>query len=142
MKNNNLKHNWSFFANDETVQEYIKANLALANLRNSGVEIEEEILEEIAFSATDTNAINYNTEYLQQKLGRFLTPTELEVVDTVMVKLLAYDNLQGTKLNDAGSYKRFENTRESHDSIIKFKENTLNVLLSLFEGASNIRFSK
>jgi hypothetical protein len=140
--NNNVKHDFSFWADTENVKSFLEANLLLANLRNAGVEIDDETLEEMAYEITYPQ--NYNQEFIQEKLGRYLTPTELEVVDVIMNKLLAYDNLMPLKLSE-------NNTAAKHYSrdgveyikqIDELKQNTLLMLCHTFNLAQQIRFKK
>ena len=141
---NNVKHNFSFWADDDTVKSYLEANLLLANLRNAGVEIDDEQLMDIAYTDTDFTPENYNTEYLQEKLGRFLTPTELEVLDVVMNKLLAYDNLMPltSKENEHGKKYYSRNGSNYVDQVRELQKNTLDVLCHTFSLAQQIRFKK
>lgn len=140
--NNNVKHDFSFWADTENVKSFLEANLLLANLRNAGVEIDDETLEEMAYEITYPE--NYNKEYLQEKLGRFLTPTELEVVDVVMDKLLAIDNLMPLiQTENEYGYKYYHRNGSDYvDKVRELKKNTLDVLYHTFNLAQQIRFNK
>lgn len=138
--NNNVKHDFSFWADTEHVKSFLEANLLLANLRNAGVEIDDDTLEEMAYERTYPE--NYNTEYLQEKLGRFLTPTELEVLDVVMNKLLAIDNLMPLiqTENEYGHKYYSRNGIDYVEKVRELKKNTLDVLYHTFNLAQQIRF--
>lgn len=142
MKNNNVKHDFSYWADYQNVKDFLQANLLLANLRNAGVEIDDDELERLATDGCEySNVEDYNTEYLQQKLGRYLTPTETEVVEVVMNKLMKIDELFPRKQHLNG-YKHYSNTisgeyaKEQHAVI----QETLDTLYSLFKKQQEMRF--
>lgn len=142
--NNNVQHDFSYYATDDFVKKFLEGNLLLANVRNAGVEIDDDELERLSFEGAFEAPENYDTEYLQEKLGRFLTPTELEVLDVVMNKLLANDNLlyHELKTNEYGRKYYDKQVLQYIEKVRELQQNTLDMLYTIFSSAQQIRFKK